>query len=100
MILCGDFNFGPGDKGWDQLKAEDGMQFAIAPPGKTTIADTSLYDNCWWSNASTEIMVDSGKIFEFDELMYPAGSRKEASRLTSDHRPISIKVMVPGADDD
>jgi endonuclease/exonuclease/phosphatase family metal-dependent hydrolase len=45
VIICGDFNFGPDDVGWAELKAEDGMQFAIKPPGKTTIADVSLYDN-------------------------------------------------------
>lgn len=76
------------------------MKFAIAAPGKTTIEDKSLYDTCWWSNASAEIAADSGTIFEFDELMYPEGSRKEANRLTSDHRPISIKVKIGGADDD
>lgn len=32
VIICGDFNFGPDDEGWAQLKAEDGMRFAIAPP--------------------------------------------------------------------
>ncbi len=100
VIICGDFNFGPDDEGWDQLKAEDGMQAAIHPPAKTTIKDVSLYDNCWWPTASTEIQADSGKVYEFDELMYPPGSRKEANRLTSDHRPISITIRVDTTDDD
>jgi endonuclease/exonuclease/phosphatase family metal-dependent hydrolase len=100
IIICGDFNFGPDDVGWAELKAEDDMQFAIKPPGKTTIADVSLYDNCWWPGATTEIVVDSGHIFAFDEVMYPVGSRKEANRLTSDHRPISVRVRIGDGDDD
>lgn len=100
IIICGDFNFDPNDDGWNQLKAEDGMQAAIHPPAKTTIADKSLYDNCWWPTASGEIVAESGAVFEFDEAMYPPGSRKEANRLTSDHRPISLQIRVNGPDDD
>jgi len=70
VIICGDFNFGPDDAGWSELKAEDGMKFAIAPPADTTIfKKISLYDNCWWPAASSEIIADSGIIFEFDKLM-------------------------------
>jgi len=100
VIICGDFNFGPDDEGWAELKAEDGMKFAIEPPGKTTIGDVSLYDNCWWSAASAEIVADSSGIFEFDELMYPPGTREVVNRLTSDHRPISIRVRIDAGDDD
>ena len=38
ILICVDFNFPPDDEGWDELKAEDGMRFAIAPPSKTTVA--------------------------------------------------------------
>lgn len=100
VIICGDFNFGPDDEGWDQLKAEDGMRAAIHPPARTTIGGVSLYDNCWWPTASKEIQDGSGAVFEFDELMYPAGTRKEANRLTSDHRPISVTIDTSGEDDD
>ena len=100
IIICGDFNFDPDDQGWDQLKAEDSMQFAIGPPAKTTIADRSLFDNCWWPESTQEIIGDSATVFEFDELMYPPGSRKEANRLTSDHRPISVIAPPLAVDDD
>ena len=100
VLICGDFNFDPDDAGWAELKAEDGVSFAIGPPMKTTIADKSLYDNCWWPEATREIVEGSGSVFEFDELMYPAGTRKEANRLTSDHRPISIRVRTDMPDDD
>lgn len=100
IMICGDFNFDPDDEGWDQLKAEDEIQAAIHPPAKTTIADVSLYDNCWWPRTSKEIRAGSGDVYEFDELMYPAETRKEANRLTSDHRPISITIDTVGEDDD
>ena len=100
VLICGDFNFDPDDAGWAELKAEDGVSFAIGPPMKTTIADKSLYDNCWWPEATREIVGGSGSVFEFDELMYPPGTRREANRLTSDHRPISIRVRTDMSDDD
>ena len=100
VLICGDFNFDPKDDGWKQLKAEDEMSFAISPPAKTTIAGISLYDNFWWPKTSKEVVNGSGTVFEFDELMYPHGSRKEINRLTSDHRPVSIRVIVDGQDDD
>lgn len=100
VIICGDFNFPPDDVGWNQLLQEDSMQFAIAQPARTTIADVSLYDNCWWPAATSEIVAGSAHVFEFDELMYPEGSRQEANRLTSDHRPISVRVLPAATDDD
>jgi endonuclease/exonuclease/phosphatase family metal-dependent hydrolase len=101
IIICGDFNFPPDDEGWTELKAEDGMRFAISPPAKTTVAvNSSLYDNCWWPNSTSEVIVDSGSVFEFENAMYPLGTFKEAKRLTSDHRPISIRARVDQPDDD
>ena len=100
VLICGDFNFDPEDEGWAELKAEDGFSFAIGPPIKTTIEDKSLYDNCWWPKSTLEIVEGSGSVFEFDELMYPLGARKEANRLTSDHRPISIRARTDMPDDD
>ncbi len=98
--ICGDFNFDPDDQGWDEFKAEDSMEFAISAPAKTTIADRSLYDNCWWPEAMTEIIADTAFVYEFDETMYPVGSRKEANRLTGDHRPIGVIVLPLAVDDD
>jgi endonuclease/exonuclease/phosphatase family metal-dependent hydrolase len=100
ILIMGDFNFDPDDSGWSELKAEDNMKHAIDPPLKTTIADVSLYDNIWWPDSSHEVIETSGEVFEWDELMYPPGSRKEANRLTSDHRPVSISVNLPSSDDD
>lgn len=48
IILLGDFNFPPTDTGFDNLKSISTMTFLIAPPAKTTITDTSLYDNFWF----------------------------------------------------
>ena len=100
ILIMGDFNFDPDDSGWSELKAEDNMKHAIDPPLKTTIADVSFYDNIWWPDSSHEVIETSGEVFEWDELMYPPGSRKEANRLTSDHRPVSISVKLPSSDDD
>ena len=94
VFICGDFNFPPDDVGWSQLKNEDGMMWAIDVPMKTTIRDVSLYDNCWWSEDTPEVVKDSGHVFEFDEVMFPEGSSKEANRLTSDHRPISVLIKI------
>ena len=100
VIICGDFNFDPTDQGFSELLNLGNMRFAIAPPAKTTIGDRSLYDNCFWSQDSAEIIADSGQVLEFDELMFPLDSRKLINRLISDHRPISVTVKPPQSDDD
>lgn len=48
VILYGDFNFSPSDKGFNSLKSLPDMVSLIDPPKKTTITDTSLYDNFWF----------------------------------------------------
>lgn len=40
----GDFNFGPDDNGWAELKAL-GYKPVILPPEKTTVGNVSLFDN-------------------------------------------------------
>ena len=102
ILICGSFNLPPDDEAWGWLALGGrGMQFAIGPPSKTTVAvNSSLYDNCWWPAASVEVIQDSGSVFVFDEAMYPQDALKEAKRLTSDHRPISIRVRVDQPDDD
>ncbi|MDA0692617.1 MAG: endonuclease/exonuclease/phosphatase family protein [Nitrospinae bacterium] len=74
IITCGDFNFPPTDHGWDELKSEDLMSFAMSSPARTTIGDKSLYDNCWWPTFTSEVILGSGEVYEFDELMYPEGA--------------------------
>lgn len=44
VMLMGDFNFGPDDAGWAELKAL-GYKPVIVPPEKTTVGNVSLFDN-------------------------------------------------------
>lgn len=44
VMLMGDFNFGPEDPGWAELKAL-GYKPTILPPEKTTVGSVSLFDN-------------------------------------------------------
>jgi len=99
VILLGDFNFPPTDEGFSRLKAIPGMVFLIAPPVKTTITDTSLYDNFWFQKQYVREYAGESEVDRFDETMF-GGNDLAAKRAGSDHRPIWAKFNIGGPDDD
>lgn len=99
VILLGDFNFPPTDKGFSRLKAFPGMVFLIQPPAKTTISDESLYDNVWFQEPYVREYAGESGIEKFDETMF--GNDDRAAKLAiSDHRPIWARFRTAGPDDD
>lgn len=87
VILLGDFNMSASDNGWSDLKDIQSMQFIIQQTTKTTITDTSSYDNMWFqSNYTTEFSKRYG-LNKFDETMFN-GDDEKAKITVSDHRPI------------
>ena len=99
IILLGDFNAPPTDAGWDILKQSfPQIQHILDPPIKTTITDTSLYDNIWFdSRFTTEYTGDHG-MYRFDEDMFD-NDDKRASKMVSDHRPIWATFTTDTDDD-
>lgn len=98
IILCGDFNFPPKDEGFDDIKSISGMTFLILPPGKTTITDTSLYDNFWFQKEYVAEYTGQSGIYKFDEIIFNNDDRK-ASLAVSDHRPIWAEFDTSRDDD-
>lgn len=94
VILLGDFNFEPDDPGW-QLT---GWTHLFDAPLKTTISDSSLYDNLWLDPAHTGELGPARGVVLFDEELY-GGDDDTASREISDHRPVWA-VFRPDLDDD
>jgi len=99
VILLGDFNFPPTDEGFSRLKAIPGMVFLVAPPVKTTITDTSRYDNFWFQKQYVREYAGESGVDRFNETM-SSGDDLAAKRAVSDHRPIWAKFNVGGPDDD
>jgi endonuclease/exonuclease/phosphatase family metal-dependent hydrolase len=96
VILLGDFNMDGEDESWQM----SGYTPIISADMKTTITDTSSYDNIWLPTAQT-YQTDFDQFYEmysFDELMH-SDDDSTASRRISDHRPISV-IFSDGYDDD
>lgn len=93
VILTGDFNLPGDDKAWE-------MDFDYLVPSqlKTTITDTSSYDNIWIGPSTMEVSRDVS-LYPFDELLY-GNDDKTASREVSDHRPVSVELRTNLPDDD
>ena len=99
IILLGDFNFPPDDVGWDNLKSFPSMTYLIKPPEKTTITDTSLYDNIWFQADYAKEYTGLSGIIKFDENMFGNDDNK-AKLAVSDHRPIWARFRTDMKDDD
>lgn len=99
IIILGDFNFTPDDEGFDNLKTIPTMTFLIEPPNKTTITDTSLYDNFWFQNEYLSEYNQNSGIDMFDEIMFNNDDTK-AKLTVSDHRPIWAEFDITQPDDD
>ena len=96
VILCGDFNFHSDDHGWEIT-----THSAIVPASiKTTITDTSSYDNFWIdTDVTKELQMNTLEVYAFDELVFNDDD-KTASLHVSDHRPISVIFRTDLIDDD
>ncbi len=86
-------------KGFDNLKTIPTMTFLIESPNKTTITDTSLYDNFWFQNEYLTEYNQSSGIDMLDETMFNNDDTK-AKLAVSDHRPIWAVFNITREDDD
>jgi len=99
IILLGDFNLPPTDRGWRTLKDLPSMAYLIKPPAKTTISDKNLYDNFWFQKRNVKEYTGQAGVVKFDENIFKNDDR-QAKLVVSDHRPIwaTFKTSLP--DDD
>ncbi len=98
IILLGDFNFPPTDVGFNRLKSVPSMT-PIIVSSKTTVTDTSLYDNFWFQKMHVTEYTGQSGINKFDEILFNNDDKK-AKLAVSDHRPIWATFDVTGRDDD
>jgi len=96
IILLGDFNMPADDYSWDMGTYHN----LIQPTLKTTITDTSSYDNFWINSGTWNREYNSFyEMYKFDELLF-SNDDEQASLEVSDHRPISAKFITNLGDDD
>lgn len=95
QLLLGDFNFDAADSGW-QIER---MVSVVGPEVKTTVTDTSSYDNVWYDPARTGEYAGLLEVYRFDELLF-GGDDEAASLAVSDHRPLAVVLRTGMADDD
>lgn len=89
IILCGDFNMPPqriSVTDWTPLVTQD----------YTMVGDTNLYDQIWINKKYTSEYTGRVEIVKFD-LKY--GSREEAVKKISDHRPVCAWFATDKDDD-
>ncbi len=96
ILLMGDFNLSPDDKGFEELLALEGMT-AVNTQIPTSIKDR-LYDNIWFQKNYTQEYTGKFGVFKFDEILY-GNDDKAASLEVSDHRPLWA-IFDTSADDD
>ena len=97
IILVGDFNLESDDLAW-QMNAI-GYQPLVDPTQKTTITDTSSYDNIWINPSFTQEFESFNEIYRFDEVMFN-NDDNTAELAVSDQRPVSAVFKTGLPDDD
>ncbi|MFP4564376.1 MAG: endonuclease/exonuclease/phosphatase family protein [Spirochaetia bacterium] len=97
ILLFGDFNLSPEDKGFDELWDVEGMR-AVNRTMPTTIYG-SIYDTIWYQEQYLSEASGYFGIYPFDEAIFD-NDDKLASLVVSDHRPLWILVDISGPDDD
>ena len=97
VLLFGDFNLPPDDRGFAELQKLPGI-FPLNTTMPTTIHD-SLYDNIWMQRHYCGEFTGEWGVFPFDELLY-GNDDKAASLAVSDHRPLWARFDTAGPDDD
>ncbi len=95
IILLGDFNLESDDFAW-QITTHQAL---VDPSNKTTITDTSSYDNIWINTAMNVEYDEVYEIYRFDELTF-SNDDDVASLAVSDHRPVAIVLRTDLSDDD
>ncbi len=95
QILLGDFNFDADDSGWQFTR----MVPVVASDVKTTITDTSSYDNFWIDPENSREYAGFLEVYRFDELLFGDDDRA-ASLAVSDHRPVAVLFATGLPDDD
>lgn len=98
IILLGDFNFAPDDHGWQNLTRLPTMTALLNKPIKTTVTDTSLYDNFWFETRHVREFTGKTGVWNFDETMFD-NDDKQAKLAVSDHRPIWALFSTTTDDD-
>ena len=96
ILLMGDFNLGPDDKGFVELLEIPDM---IVVNGKipTSIKDR-LYDNIFFQSNYTKEFTGKYGVMKFDEELF-GNDDKKASLMISDHRPLWAEFDVSEDDD-
>lgn len=99
VVLLGDFNLPPSDRGWDKLKRL-GYTALFTAPQKTTIMDVSLLDNIWMRTDGTRKQYIRAGIVKFDQMSwYKDASRAVIQREMSDHRMVWVDIALRGVSD-
>ena len=97
VILLGDFNLPPSDSGMIEVDAT--IDPVFTGDVRTTISETSLYDNLWWDAEFVTEWTGAAGIDRFDEAVF--GNDDDAASLAvSDHRPIWVTLSTELPDDD
>ncbi len=97
VILLGDFNLPPEDRGMAEV--DFSLDPVLAGDVRTTISDASLYDNFWWDLQYLTEWTGAAGIDHFDEAVF--GDDDHAALLAvSDHRPIWVTLEIGSDDDD
>jgi len=105
VMLVGDFNLEPDDKGWDVARNAGWIPLLEGDGLKSMVGDTHLYDNIWvhrqytaeseWLGASGVMRFD--KIFNFGK---GKAAVENAKKELSDHRPTWAMFATDVDDDD
>jgi len=96
IILLGDFNLSPDDKGFvELLEIPDMMYLNGSIP--TSIKD-KLYDNIFFQSNYTKEFTGKFGVVKFDEVMF-GNDDKKASLMVSDHRPLWAEFDIMHDDD-
>lgn len=99
LILVGDFNRNVGDDSFDEVLGISGMVRVNEDTPSTHISSTSTYDQMFLSTDNTSEWNGSWVTHKFDETVF-GGDDAKAKTAGSDHRPVSLSLSIPGADDD
>lgn len=103
IILLGDFNLPPNDKGWAEIKDVNSMTWILNPPAKTTVGNNgmkNLYDNIWFQSQYLSEYTDEGETYEFMHDIFEEDKYGNSRTHVSDHIPIYAVFKIDQPDDD
>jgi len=97
VILLGDFNLEPEDEGFAELTPI--LTPLFTGDIRTTITQTSLYDNIWLDSQHAQEYAGQYGVDRFDQTVF-GNDDDTASLAVSDHRPVWAKFGTGRPDDD